>query len=302
MAKLTGLNPEWMDTSGRMPVTKTGHLKRKYENVAYGPDPLQALDIYLPENGDGPFPVIINVHGGGMTSCDKHDFPLYPTLYALERGFAIAAINYRLSPQVKYPTQVYDTKRAILFLAAHSRQYSLDPNNFFLWGTSAGGNLVLMAGMKRGMPLPEELLPANEVPIRGVAALCPEIDMGDVGSFGAWWERLYIWLLFRGLSEKVLGIKKPTPEDLKPTNPHTYLGGGIAPLYLQHGDRDPAVPVNQSLNFAKAVENVLPPEDFVLDILPGVAHAGGGPDFFLPQHIFPILDFFGRHIAQGRPV
>ena len=100
----------------------------------------------------------------------------------------------------------------------------------------------------------------------------------------------------------MLGIKKPTPEDLKPTNPHTYLGGGIAPLYLQHGDRDPAVPVNQSLNFAKAVENVLPPEDFVLDILPGVAHAGGGPDFFLPQHIFPILDFFGRHIAQGRPV
>ena len=66
-----------------MPVTKTGHLKRKYENVAYGPDPLQALDIYLPENGDGPFPVIINVHGGGMTSCDKHDFHLYPTLYAL---------------------------------------------------------------------------------------------------------------------------------------------------------------------------------------------------------------------------
>lgn len=297
MAKLKGLNPEWMDTSKSMPVTKTGHIRRKYENVSYGSDPLQALDIYLPESGDGPFPVIINVHGGGMTSCDKHDFHLYPTLFALERGFAVAAINYRLSPQVKYPTQVYDTKQAILFLANNSRQYSLDSNNFFLWGTSAGGNLVLMGGLKHGMPLPEALRPADDIPIRGVAALCPEIDMGDVGGCGTWWERIYVSFLFMGLPKKVLGVRKPTADDLKMANPSTYLSGGIAPLYLQHGDRDPAVPVRQSLKFAEEVKKILPREDFVLDILPGVPHAGAGPDFFLPEHIFPILQFFQNHIV-----
>lgn len=153
MATLKGLNPEWIDLSRRVPQAKTDHITRQYRDIPYGEFELQKLDIYLPEQGDGPFPIIINVHGGGFATCDKHDFHLYPTLFALQQGFAVVAVNYRLSPAVRYPEHYFDLKRAILWVAQNGSQKNLDVNNIFLWGTSAGGNLVLQAGCKSGIPL-----------------------------------------------------------------------------------------------------------------------------------------------------
>ena len=157
MAAIKGLNPDWIDFSSRIPQSKTDHITRKYRDIPYGEHQLQGLDIYLPEGGDGPFPFIVNVHGGGFCACDKHDFHLYPTLFALQQGFAVVAVNYRLSPEVRYPEHFYDLERALLWLKQNGAGKALDINNIFLWGTSAGGNLVLQAGVKNGIPLPNEL-------------------------------------------------------------------------------------------------------------------------------------------------
>jgi len=92
MARIKGLNPDWIDFSSRIPQAKTDHITRQWRDIPYGNADLQKLDIYLPEEGDGPFPFIVNVHGGGLTACDKHDFHLYPTLFALEQGFAVVAV------------------------------------------------------------------------------------------------------------------------------------------------------------------------------------------------------------------
>ncbi len=192
MARLKGLNPDWIDLSPRVPQAKTDHITRQYRDLPYGASQLQQLDIYLPEQGAGPFPVIVNVHGGGFSVCDKHDFHLYPTLFALEQGFAVAAVNYRLSPAVQYPEHYFDLKRALLWLHENGADKNLDTDNLFLWGTSAGGNLVLQAGCKNGIPLPPELREADRIPIKAVAAMCPGIDITERGNTGTLVERLMV--------------------------------------------------------------------------------------------------------------
>ncbi len=300
---IQGLNEAWMlQRAFHNPEAKTDWITRKYQDIAYGEAALQKLDIYLPENGEGPFPTIIMIHGGGMCVCDKHDFHLYPLFYALEDGFAVAAVNYRLSPAVKYPTQLYDTKAATLFLYQHAEEYHLDGENFFLWGTSAGGNMALLGGMKKGRELPEELKAADQVPIRGVAALCAEATMTEMGGFGSglgsFLEQLLVSLQLAGINKKVLGTDKPDQATLDAASAFTYLPDGCAPLYIQHGDKDPAVPFAQSKRLYEEAQKVLPKEDLVFDVLEGAAHAGAGIDYFKKENVVPILNFFKRHLWE----
>ena len=107
------------------------------------------LDLYLPE-GQGPFPLIIWVHGGGWTSGDKSLSADSPQIRQAARGYAVASINYRLSQTAKFPAQIEDCKAAIRWLRAHATQYNLDPSRIAAWGSSAGGHLVALMGTSAG--------------------------------------------------------------------------------------------------------------------------------------------------------
>lgn len=297
MAKLKGLNPDWIDTSTPIPQSRTGHITRQFRELPYAAHALQRLDIYLPEQGEGPFPVIVNVHGGGFTHCDKHDFHLYPTMFALQQGFAVAAVNYRLSPEVRYPEHYYDVERALLWIKQNGRDYSLDVGKVCLWGTSAGGNLVLQAACRSGIPLPEDLQEARALPIRAVAALCPAVDFfAPAPRAGSLLERLLIKFLLRNLIRDVFGTKQ-VPEHLaRQSNPTTFIENGIVPVYLQQGTRDPAVAYEVVKAFGDRLAKILPPEDFLFDALQGAPHAGADETFFLQKNVDPILRFFERHL------
>jgi acetyl esterase/lipase len=298
MAKLKGLDPTWIDVSVPMPQSRTDHITRQFRELPYGEHALQRLDIYLPEQGEGPFPVIVNVHGGGFSHCDKHDFHLYPTMFALEQGFAVAAVNYRLSPEVHYPEHYYDLERALVWIKKNGRAYSLDEDKVCLWGTSAGGNLVLQAACRRGIPLPAELQEATTLPIRAVAAMCPAIDFFATSKDGNLLERLLFKVLIRNLYRDVFGTKK-VPEHLaQQSNPTTFIENGIAPVYLQQGTRDPAVAYEVVKAFGARLTKVLPPEDLVFHVLEGAPHAGADETFFLPENVNPILRFFERHLQE----
>lgn len=138
--------PQWVDLTQEHPAPLFGHITRQYLNLSYGGHPLQAVDLYLPEEGKPPFPTLILVHGGGFSRCDKRDLSVYPGFYALREGFALASVNYRLVPECRFPCQIHDVKAAIRFLKGHAGEYGLDPRSFFLYGDSAGGYLVSMVG------------------------------------------------------------------------------------------------------------------------------------------------------------
>jgi hypothetical protein len=128
-------------------------ISRKYLDLSYAEQSnAQKLDIYLPEEGKGPFPVILSVHGGAFLGGDKRDGQLIPMLKGLEKGYAIVSINYRLSGEATWPAQILDCKAAVRWIRAHAGDYKLDPERIAAWGGSAGGHLSAVLGTSGDIP------------------------------------------------------------------------------------------------------------------------------------------------------
>lgn len=136
----------------------TEAISRKWPDVAYAQvSAAQKLDIYLPEDGDGPFPVIVAIHGGAFRMGDKADGQHTPMLEGLERGYAVVSINYRMSGEAIFPAAVYDVKAAIRWIRANAASYHFNAEKIAVWGGSAGGHLAAMAGVSGGVAELEDL-------------------------------------------------------------------------------------------------------------------------------------------------
>ncbi|MCL2121319.1 MAG: alpha/beta hydrolase [Clostridiales bacterium] len=147
------------------PIMDPVGITRKFLDLSYTPDkphPMRKLDMYLPEEGGGPFPILIYMHGGGFTGGLKNDFHAVSYLEeSLKAGFAFASVEQRLcAPQPdgsydaegRFPGSLFDLKAAIRFLRANAEQYLLDPARFALLGPSAGGYHVAMAAATQDVP------------------------------------------------------------------------------------------------------------------------------------------------------
>ena len=120
------------------------------ENVSYRPDstdPYMAercvLDVYYPESSDG-YPTVVWFHGGGITGGEK-----FIPNELKEKGLAVVAVNYRLSPRVKAPAYIDDAAAAIAWTFKHIADYGGDPTKIIIAGHSAGGYLIAMVGLDK---------------------------------------------------------------------------------------------------------------------------------------------------------
>lgn len=119
---------------------------RTWIDVVYGnASSTQKLDIYLPSTGNGPFPVVVWVHGGAFKFGSKANPQSKAELNA--NGIAVVSIDYRLSGEAIWPAQYYDLKAVIQFIKANASTYYLDKNKIGAWGASAGGHLASMLGI-----------------------------------------------------------------------------------------------------------------------------------------------------------
>ena len=143
------------------PPAYTHHIKRRYLDVPYTPFAKRSLshtlDIYLPDVGEGPFPVILSFHGGAFMGCDKADMQLLPMLEGLRRGYAVVAVNYGLSWEAAFPALVQDAKAALRWMRGNAHLYYFDSERIAAWGGSAGGYLSTMLGVSAGIPELEDL-------------------------------------------------------------------------------------------------------------------------------------------------
>lgn len=134
-----------------------GPLAAKTElNVAYGANPAQKMDVYLPAGrSTGSTKLMILIHGGGWTGGDKSDFNIYiDTLKKRLPDYAFININYRLATGTTnlFPTQENDVKAAIEFIYSKRSEYQVS-DKFVLLGTSAGAHLSLLHAYKYPAPV-----------------------------------------------------------------------------------------------------------------------------------------------------
>lgn len=117
-------------------------------DVAYGNDPAQHFDVYLPANARNA-PVLFYVHGGGWANGDKTNPGLENKLaYWLPKGYAVVSADYRLVPKATPLQQAQDIAHAVATVQAHAQEWKLDPERLVLMGHSAGAHLVVLLGAK----------------------------------------------------------------------------------------------------------------------------------------------------------
>jgi pectinesterase len=109
------------------------------------------LNIFYPKDKLQKYPAVILVHGGGWRSGDKsQQLPMAQEIASA--GFVTAAVEYRLSPEAKYPAAIADLKSAVRWLRANEYKYNIDTNKIAALGCSSGGHLVSMLGVTNQNP------------------------------------------------------------------------------------------------------------------------------------------------------
>ncbi len=263
--------------------------ERGFFDVAYGnKSEKQKVDIWLPKEGNGPFPTIISIHGGGFMWCDKRSGDMVaPMLHGLERGYAVVGLNYRLLDEAPFPAQIQDTKMAIRFLRAHAKEFMLDPDRMITWGGSAGGTLTLMSTVFENEPLFDTADDPNLEVSAGIAGAVAWYAGGSLTETEHQLRinsimRKFLWEDTTDVSEEYCPALPEAEEDhfpfiagdengsinnyltgeyAKPENIHlskpiTYIHKGMPPALLQHGVRDEIVPMQQSIEFSMAVNDL----------------------------------------------
>ena len=227
------------------------------ENVVYSCEPGYRplfLDLRIPQSASGALPLIVWIHGGGWMQGSRRRLP--PNLSQhrlhdrmLERGYALAAVDYRLAREAAFPGMVLDVLAAIRWLRAHSATFNLAPERLTVWGESAGAHIATMLAMctkLADVPRSGEFLDQPEAPQSVVAWYGPS-------DFTAIPER-------RGPVELLQESSGWTRAELSPL---TYVRKDLPPMLLAHGTDDEQVPVDQSRRLFAALREVGAPVDYL---------------------------------------
>lgn len=287
-----------MDTSQERQPNRLGQLTRRATDLPYAMlSTAQKLDIYLPEEGAGPFPVIVSIHGGAFMFGDKADEQVLPMLEGLKRGYAVVSINYRMSGEALFPALVQDVKAAIRWLRANAGQWALDPGRVCAWGGSAGGYLAAMAGVSDGVAGLQDLSLGNANESSRVQAV---VDWFGPTDFLKMDDQIAAAGLLVNPEQAHNGERSPEslllgavitsiPERVLAANPETYINAKAAPFLIQHGTADDIVPCAQSVYFAQKLTSVLGPAGVTLELLDGAKHADAR--FARPENLERVFRF-----------
>lgn len=230
-----------------VPVLAQDHRDLVY--ATYGSRAMH-LDLYLPKNGDGPFPAVVYIHGGGWRGGNKAAFQRQAAHMA-DQGFVGACIEYRLSGEAKFPAALYDSKAAVRWMRANAGKYRIDPKRIGAAGGSAGGHLAAMLGTTGGLKEFEGDggHPGFSSSVKAVAAFNPALDFVSFGAqTGSNASNAVAAFLGAAYSEK--------PDLWAKAAPLTHAGKGSAAFLFLHGTKDTTVPYQQSVDMLKKLKAV----------------------------------------------
>jgi acetyl esterase/lipase len=276
--KVNGRNAAWMFTVAAMlahaacssqpaagPAEQSPVLARAYLDVPYAStSPAQRLDLYLPSTGNGPFPLVIWIHGGGWSGGTRTLDDLSPQRQLVLKGYAVATVDYRLSGVARYPAAVQDVKASIRFLRANATRYALAPDRVALWGSSAGAHLAALVGTTPEVTAFDDASLGNaaqSVRVQAVVSWFAPTDLLQMDADGA----AQGCPVYNGTGHDSalspegiwLGARpSAVPALARQASPVTWLSSDDPPFLVQHGGRDCTVPTNQGARLRDGLRTV----------------------------------------------
>ena len=272
------------------PLSAEGPAFRKLADIPFAQvaDRELLLDLYLPRD-DKPAPLIVYVHGGAWRAGSKDSMPLNGLV---EGGYAVASVEYRLSPEARFPAQVHDIKAAIRFLRAKQAEYGYDAGKIAISGSSAGGHLAALVGVTNGHAKLEGAVGENLGQSSDIQAI--------VSYYGASnFETILKQSTPHGLGVRIPALQlllgaqpEKNTEAARLASPVAHVDRNDPPLLLLHGDQDPQMPVNQSIELeGKYAQMDLP---VALEFVHGAAH--GGKRFYDEERNRVVVEFLAKHL------
>jgi acetyl esterase/lipase len=132
----------------KIPDTVTWETGIEYSNPD---DQHLQLNLARPKSGEGPFPTVLCIHGGGFRAGKRDGYDALCIKLA-DHGFIAATCSYRLAPKYQFPAAVHDTKAAVRWLRANAAKYKINPDKIGVTGGSAGGHLAQFLAVTRDVP------------------------------------------------------------------------------------------------------------------------------------------------------
>jgi acetyl esterase/lipase len=241
------------------------------------------LDLYLPDGVANP-PLLVWVHGGGWSRGARQPVS---TLAFVEDGYAMASVDYRLSPVAPFPAQIHDIKAAIRFLRAEAGAYGYDASRVAILGVSAGAHLAALAATTNGDPRLEgdvgDYLDQSSdvvavVSYFGASNLTTILDQSTPFGLG---------IRVPGLEALFGGPVEERSDLARLASPVFHVDADDPPLLLLHGDQDPQMPINQSHELEGAYEAL--GLDVHFEVVHGAKHGG---DLFFDETRTALVEAF----------
>lgn len=185
---------------------------------AYGSDPRQTLDVYVPRGARGDAPMAVFFYGGSWDSGRRQDYSWVGRAMA-SRGFVTVVADYRVYPEVRYPAFLEDGAKAVRWTVDNAARLGGDPRRLVLLGHSAGAYNAVMLGVDTRYLKAAGVDPASVKAVAGLAGPYDFLPLNDT------------------VTNRVFG----QASDLPGTQPLAHVARTSPPAFLATGDRDDTV-------------------------------------------------------------
>lgn len=290
--------------------SRVDNIGRKWLGLNYAGDTLTGhrLDIFLPAEGEGPYPVVVAIAGSAFFSDNSKGRAFGIGEPLLEHGFAVVAANHRSSRKSIFPAQINDIKGVVRFLRANASKYSLDTSFIGITGNSSGGHLSAMMGTSGGVgqySAGDKTL-SIEGAVGGNAGESSRVD-AVVDWYGP--------TTFQKMDpcgstmvhdapdspESVL-VGGPIQENgdlCALADPITYVDQNDPPFLIIHGDADPLVPHCQSVLLYEALKRAGVESEMIT--VPGGGHGGAWEEGYKEKMVSFFVTARDKKRAASKP-
>ncbi|WP_205481186.1 alpha/beta hydrolase [Sphingomonas arenae] len=250
LAALSGCTPAGLlNGLDRLTPTAEGS-RRAARGIAYGPEPRQQLDIWVPSgrrHQNQKLPVVVFFYGGGWNSGSRGDYGFAGAAFA-GQGFVAVVPDYRLVPEVRFPAFVEDGALAIQWAQDHAARFGGDPDRITVAGHSAGAYIGAMLALDpkwlRQASVDPQVIKAGAL-LAGPYDFAPFTEQRGRDAFGHW----------------------VSPHETQPVN---FARKNAPPLFLAHGSADRVVLPRNSRRLAQRLQQAGAP--VTLKLYEGASH------------------------------